>query len=106
MDVCARAHAVWQHDRVITRYTPIMKRALLVVSLCIIGGCYTEADVGYGYAGPAPGMVAVGPGVQVIADYDYPVFFSDGAYWRYDGGVWYRSGYYTGGWAVAYDVPV
>ena len=83
-----------------------MKHALLVVSLCIIGGCYTEADVGYGYAGPAPAMVAVGPGVQVIADYDYPVFYSDGFYWRYDGGVWYRSGYYSGGWAVAYDVPV
>lgn len=71
-------------------------------------GCYTEADVGYtaGYAAPAPDLVYVSPGVQVVADYDYPVFFSDGVYWRYDGGVWYRSPRWNGGWAVSYNVPV
>src|SRR6185503_9992365 len=53
-----------------------------------------------------PQMEDVAPGVQVISDYDYPVFYSDGFYWRWDGGVWYRSGFYNRGWAVAYDVPV
>ena len=74
-------------------------------------GCYTEGAVGVGYeadyGAPAPEMEVVTPGVQVVAvDYDYPVFFSDGAYWRYDGGVWYSSRAYSGGWAVAYNVPM
>jgi hypothetical protein len=89
-----------------------MHRALLVVSLLFAVGCYTEADVGYagpGYyaAGPAPAMEVVAPGVQVVAvDYDYPVFFSDGLYYRYYGGMWYSSRVYTGGWGVAYNVPM
>jgi len=72
-------------------------------------GCYSEADVGYGggvaYAAPAPALVYAEPGVQVIADYDYPVFYSDGLYWRQYGGVWYSSRVHTGGWAVNYNVP-
>jgi hypothetical protein len=86
-----------------------MNRFLLIVSLSVVAmaGCYTEADVGYGYAAPAPAMVAVegAPGVTVIADYDYPVFFYGGAYWRYDGGIWYSSRWYNRGWAVNYGVP-
>jgi hypothetical protein len=71
-------------------------------------GCYSEADVGYsaGYGAPAPALVEVSPGIQVISDYDYPVFYANNYYWRYDGGVWYRSGWYNRGWAVSYDVPV
>src|SRR5258706_25401 len=70
--------------------------------------CYSDAQVGYsvGYVGPAPRLAYVSPGVQVIADYDYPVFYADSFYWRYDGGVWYRSSAYTGGWQVSYNVPV
>ena len=48
-----------------------------------------------------PDLVTVSPGVQVIADYDEPIFYSDGFYWRYYGGAWYRSNYYTGGWVYA-----
>lgn len=71
-------------------------------------GCYTSADVGYGggaYVGPAPALVYAAPGVQVIADYDEPIFFSDGLYWRSYGGVWYSSRVYNGGWAASYNVP-
>jgi hypothetical protein len=39
-------------------------------------------------------MVLVSPGVWVVEDYDYPVYFSDGFYWYVDGGVWYRSRYW------------
>jgi len=88
-----------------------MKRILFVMSLVIIGACFSEEpgvsvgySAGYGYA--APSMEYIGPGVQVIADYDYPVFYSDGFYWRNDGGVWYRSGYYDRGWGVNYNVPI
>ena len=73
-------------------------------------GCYSSGDVGvgysYGYAAPAPSMYYVSDGVQVVAyDSDYPVFYSDGYYWRYDGGLWYRSGYYNTGFVVWNDVP-
>ena len=88
-----------------------MQRVLLVMSLMFVGACYSEeptmgvsygGSVGYG----APSMEYVSPGVQVIADYDYPVFYSDGYYWRYDNNVWYRSGFYNRGWGVSYDVPL
>jgi hypothetical protein len=44
----------------------------------------------------------ISPGVQVIADYDEPIFYSDNYYWRTDGGVWYRSSNYQRGW-VRYE---
>jgi hypothetical protein len=88
-----------------------MKRFLLPVMLLgalAVTGCYSEEpavgySVSYGYG--APTMAYVAPGVQVIADYDYPIFYSDGFYWRWDGGYWYRSPYYTGGWVTVRDVP-
>jgi hypothetical protein len=45
------------------------------------------------------------PGVQVVYDTDVPVFYSDNFYWRFDGGIWYRSTVHTGGWAVYNDPP-
>ena len=88
-----------------------MKRLLLFAISGRRRGCYSEepavgVSYGYGYGYAAPQMEYVGPGVQVISDYDYPVFYSDGFYWRWDGGVWYRSGFYNRGWGVAYDVPI
>jgi hypothetical protein len=86
-------------------------RTLLTLSFlgALAAGCYGEGGYGagysYGYATASPGLVYVSPGVQVIADYDYPVFYSDNYYWRYDNGLWYRSGGYNGGWSVSYDVP-
>jgi hypothetical protein len=50
-------------------------------------------------------MYVMSDGVSVVAYSDYPTFYSDNYYWMYNGGVWYRSGYYGGGWVVAYDVP-
>ena len=85
-----------------------MKQILLVLSLTFVGACFSEEPgvaVGYGYGYAGPQLAYVGPGVQVIADYDYPVFYSDGFYWRYDGGLWYRSGFYDRGWGVSYNVP-
>src|SRR3982751_71821 len=73
----------------------------------IVAASFLAAALGAGCAASAatgayaPDLVTVSPGLQVIADYDEPIFYSDGFYWRYDGGVWYRSTYYTGGWAYA-----
>jgi hypothetical protein len=59
------------------------------------GGVYVEASV------EQPELVEVQPGIQVIYDYDQPVFFSDGFYWRQEGGIWYSSRVHTGGWGRA-----
>jgi hypothetical protein len=87
-------------------------RIVWLAGFIMVGACYyrdpyvsAQYSVGYGYGYGTPSMAYVGPGVQVVTDYDYPVFFSDGYYWRYDSGLWYRSGFYNRGWAVSYDVP-
>src|SRR5262245_47658757 len=75
-------------------------RSLLAASLLaatVAAGCAaTVAADAYG-----PDLVTVSPGVQVIADYDEPIFYSDGVYWRYYGNNWYRATYSTGGWVYA-----
>jgi hypothetical protein len=101
-----------------------------LLAIAAAGGCYAETGVGYsaGYSAtyvappppPAPvyqttatvsvdtyqpDLVDVGGGVQVIADYDEPVFYTDNFYWRFYGGTWYRSSAYNGGWVVYNDVP-
>lgn len=58
----------------------------------VSGGCATTGGP-YG-----PELVYVSPGVQVIADWNEPIFYADGFYWRSNRGAWYRSSYYTGGW--------
>ena len=63
------------------------------------------AVVEVAYVEPAA-YVYINPQVQVIEDYDYPVFFSDGMYWRFEGGVWYSSSYHDRGWITATTVPV
>jgi hypothetical protein len=76
-----------------------------IIPILFAAGCYVEpATVAY----PSGAVVAVdeAPGVQVVVDYDYPVFFSDGFYWRYDGGIWLRArDYRHGGWERTRDVP-
>lgn len=72
-------------------------RALLLAGGLLLGGvALGGCATGAGFYGPD--MVAVSPGVQVIADYDEPIFYADGFYWANRGGAWYRSSYYTGGW--------
>lgn len=39
----------------------------------------------------APQLVVVQPGVQVVADHDDEVFFTDGRYWLRRGDAWYRA---------------
>jgi hypothetical protein len=83
-------------------------RTTLFTFLVAAAGCSAHGRVGYTATATVatPELVYVGPGVYVIADYDYPVFYSNNVYWRYDGGIWYRSTRYDRGWTVSYDVPV
>lgn len=82
--------------------------ASLLLSGCLASG---SADVTYGGGvAVAPvdanvDLVTVSPGVQVVADYDDDVFYSDGYYWHYDNGGWYRSTYYSGGWTYWASPP-
>jgi hypothetical protein len=67
-------------------------------------GCLGTATVSGSSSGgyyAQPDLVEIEPGVQVIVDYDEPVFYSDNYYWRQDGGVWYRSSYHNRGWVSA-----
>lgn len=79
----------------------------LVLSAALAGGCAGSGTAYYSTSGTltattvAPDLVYVSPGVQVVADYDYPVFYADNYYWRYDDGRWFRSSWYTGGWVYA-----
>ncbi len=78
-----------------------MRKLLLLAALTFSGAC--AGTVGYRATATVqtPDLVAVSPGVSVIADYDEPIFYSNGYYWWNYDGAWYRSSYYTGGWHVA-----
>ncbi|HEY4243088.1 MAG TPA: hypothetical protein VGM88_24920 [Kofleriaceae bacterium] len=85
-----------------------MRNLLIVAALATAAGCYDDAEVvatpGYATVAADGSMETIAPGVQVVDDLDYPVFFSDGFYWRYDDGFWYRSSFAYGGWVgVGFD---
>jgi hypothetical protein len=83
--------------------TPLVQ-ALLLAALA--SGCTGSGQVYYSGEVTTPDLVYVGPDVQVIADYDEPIFYSDSYYWRNDGGIWYRSRNYRGGWGRYDNAPV
>ena len=47
----------------------------------------------------SPELVAIQPGVEVVADADEPLFYADGYYWLYRDGMWLRSDSYRNGFA-------
>jgi hypothetical protein len=83
-----------------------------VLSVAALSGCLVGVSGGH-YATPTssvyvstPDLVAVSPGVQVVVDYDEPVFYTDGFYWRYYGNSWYRSNHYATGWYYYERPPI
>jgi hypothetical protein len=80
-----------------------MHRFLLPLVFALGAACTGSATVAYSTPSPDPTatMVEVRPGVYAVAETDAPVFYSDNFYWRFQDGLWYRSNWYTGGWAVA-----
>jgi flagellar biosynthesis GTPase FlhF len=79
-----------------------------LLSAALATGCHANGQVQYSAEADVtpPQLVVVSPGVQVVADYDQPVFYSENFYWRFDNGVWYRSQYHTRGWVRVETVPV
>ena len=81
-----------------------MYRLMIAASLltgAALGGCTGTAMYSVNGDVYTPDLVEVEPGVQVIADYDEPVFYSDNYYWRSNGGRWERSNTYNRGWVSA-----
>lgn len=79
-----------------------MTRLLLPLALALSAACAGSGTVSATYSTPSgPALVQVRPGVYVLEDYPEPIFYADNFYWRFYGGVWYRSNYYTGGWVAA-----
>ncbi|MEO7094831.1 MAG: hypothetical protein ABI175_16350 [Polyangiales bacterium] len=74
----------------------------------LMGGCVASGQAGYSANAQVttPDLVYIDSDVQVIADYDEPIFYSGNYYWRYDGGAWYRSTYHTRGWVRYDNAPV
>ncbi len=77
---------------------------LLLASLLFVTACAGTASYSATGSISTPDLVVIEPGVQVIADYDEPIFYSENYYWRNDGGRWYRSSYHNRGWVV-YEAP-
>jgi hypothetical protein len=76
-----------------------------IIAATALAGCAGGYPASVSSEAYAPDLVYAAPGVDVIADYDQPVFYTDNVYWRYDGGTWYRSSSYNGGWQYATPPP-
>ena len=72
---------------------------LLVAATACAGRATYSSSGSYAYAEPE--LVYAEPGVQVTYNTADPVFYSDSAYWRYNGGRWYRSSRWNGGFTAA-----
>lgn len=67
-----------------------LKTFFLAVGLV---ACVPAAEVQV--AGPR--LVLAAPGIWLVENQPYAVYYADGFYWRYDGTGWYRSTYYDDG---------
>lgn len=78
-----------------------MRNLIAAFLFSTVAACVGEAQVSGTATVDTPDLVEVEPGVQVVADYDEPVFYSGGYYWRQDGDAWYRSDNYASGFVYA-----
>ncbi|CAN5833729.1 hypothetical protein BH11MYX2_BH11MYX2_24620 [soil metagenome] len=71
----------------------------------LVGGCTATGSARYSASATAPRMVYIDDSVQVVEDYDEPVFYLSNMYWRFEGGVWYQSRTHTSGWIRVASPP-
>jgi len=77
-------------------------------ALLLLGvGCTASGQARYSASAQVttPRLILIEPDIQVVADYDEPVFYTDSYYWRYDNGVWYRSNNHLRGWVRFEAIP-
>jgi hypothetical protein len=70
-----------------------------------LGGFGCHASVRGNATVTTPELVLVEGDVWVVEGYPEPVFYTEGYYWRWYGGVWYRSTTHTTGWVQVGTVP-
>lgn len=82
-------------------------RRLIFSILCAtaLAGCAARADYTVAASVASPGLAYVGPGIYAVVDYDYPVFYADHYYWRFDRGRWYQSPRHDGAWVYRATPP-
>lgn len=81
-----------------------MRTTSTLVALAIAGALTGCVAHGGAYVA-TPQLALVGPDLYVVADYSEPVFYTDGFYWLYHDGFWYRSGAWDRGWITVVSVP-
>jgi hypothetical protein len=69
------------------------------LAAAMLAGCAGETQYVGDVHVTSPELVTIQPGVEVIADADDPLFYTDGYYWLYRDGVWLRSDSYNTGFA-------
>lgn len=87
-----------------------MKRLSSLLIAVTLGGCYAAVDsqgrmmgggqatVTLGLPAVLPPLVVVQPGVSIVSDLDYEVFYADGYYWTRHEGGWVRTRDHRAGW--------
>jgi len=85
----------------------IARFVLLALALGFVGfaGTGCRAQVRGTATVTTPELVLVEGDVWVVERYHEPVFYTEGYYWRFYGGVWYRSTVHTGDWVQVTVVP-
>ena len=81
-----------------------MKKSISSLLFVLLPVVAPSGSARYSASVTTPRLVYVSV-VQVIEDYDEPIFYSSNMYWRYDGGVWYQSRYHTSGWVRVTSPP-
>jgi hypothetical protein len=101
--MAAKIHAPGTVDAHLIGIGDITMRRFLIPLLLSLGASACAGRATYTTSGTYddPDLVYAEPGVQVIADYNEPVFYADNYYWRQDNGRWYRSNYHNRGWTVS-----
>ena len=82
-----------------------MNKLLVALALAVAGSAVAScgpAHVAYTVQSN-PRLVWVSPGVWVVEDSPWPLYYVDGYYWRWYEGRWYRSPYFNDGF-VRIDV--
>ncbi len=84
--------------------------ATLLAALIGVGsaGCYGTTEVrgtAYTNSTASANLDYIGPDVQVVAESETPVFYSQSYYWQYNNGGWLRSRYHDRGFVTVNVVP-
>ena len=83
-----------------------MTKTLAFLLTASLAACHGEAEVHYSGDAAAPELVVMDndPSVQVVANADEPIFFTENTYWLYRDNHWYPSRSHRRGWARV-DAP-